>query len=176
MVAFLAGATACNQSPLPPEKDSGIESDASEPAFESLFTGIFSKSCALPACHDGNFEPDFRTFSSTYNTLIWHPVTKADEDGRFQYRVVPFKPEESVLFERITNCCFVNENDRMPQNDIGSSLPQKDVRAIHDWIQNGAKDLFGKLPQMPETPPAFDAQLNLESRRPHGLGIVSSGS
>ncbi|MEM6347295.1 MAG: hypothetical protein AAF927_25620, partial [Bacteroidota bacterium] len=32
---------------------------------------IFSQSCAVPGCHDGAFEPDFRTVQSTYSTLVF---------------------------------------------------------------------------------------------------------
>src|SRR5690606_15850599 len=38
-------------------------------SFMGLHTFIFSKSCAQPACHDGSFEPDFRTVESAYNSL-----------------------------------------------------------------------------------------------------------
>ena len=50
---------------------------------------ILEPKCANPACHDGTFEPDFRTIEGSYNTLVYHPVTKNDEDLTYEHRVVP---------------------------------------------------------------------------------------
>ncbi len=66
---------------------------------------------------------------------------------------MPHKPLESVLYERITNCCFINQDDRMPQDNIGVPLPAADVTAIKTWIENGAKDMFGNVPTYPNFQP-----------------------
>ena len=117
---------------------------------------ILQPKCAVPGCHDGNFEPDFRTPQSTYSTLVYHPVKKNDSAESFTFRVVPYKPLESVLYERITNCCFVNQNDRMPQDNIGVPLPGGDVQAIKNWISSGAKDMFGNVPTYPNFEPTIE--------------------
>jgi hypothetical protein len=120
-----------------------------------LHRNVFSTRCAVPGCHDGNFEPDFRTVQSSYSTLVYSPITKNNADATFKYRVVPFQKEKSVLFERITNCCFVNQDDRMPQDNIGVPLPQETIDHVGDWIENGAKDVNGNVAEQPDLEPIF---------------------
>lgn len=121
-----------------------------------IHTNILQPKCAVPGCHDGNFEPDFRTPQSAYSTLVYHPVKKNNTDETFVFRVVPYKPLESVLYERITNCCFVNQDDRMPQDNIGVPLPAGDVQAIKNWITAGAKDVFGTVQTYPNFEPTIE--------------------
>ena len=104
-------------------------------------------------CHDGSFEPDFRTVQGSYNTLVYHPILKNNLDETFTYRVVPGDTGNSVLHERLTNCCFVNTNDRMPQDNIGSSLPQEDLDNVANWILDDAKDITGAIPNEPNNLP-----------------------
>lgn len=114
---------------------------------------IFSMRCALPGCHVGNFEPDFRTIQSTYSTLVYHSLVKNNAAENFKFRVIPFDTAQSLLYERITNCCFVNTNDRMPQDNIGVPLPDQDIADIADWIMKGARDVLGNLPTLPNEKP-----------------------
>ena len=111
--------------------------------------------CALPGCHDGNFEPDFRSVQSSYSTLVYAPITKNNTAGTFKYRVIPRDTTYSVLYERITNCCFVNNNDRMPQDNIGVPLPDSSIHLIADWIMHGARDMFGNSPPYPNNEPTI---------------------
>src|SRR5688572_4080833 len=71
-------------------------------SFLGIHTFILSKKCAVPACHGGSFEPDYRTIESSYNTLVYHPVVKNNATNDFTYRVVPFDTGASWLHERIT--------------------------------------------------------------------------
>lgn len=121
----------------------------------SIHQDIFHPKCATPGCHDGTFEPDFSTVMSTYSSTVYHPVVKNNAEKSFTYRVLPGKSEKSVLYERISNCCFVNANDRMPQDNIGESLPAEDVARIKAWIDNGAKDIEGETPLEPNSEPVF---------------------
>lgn len=121
-----------------------------------IHKNIFQPRCAIPGCHDGNFEPDFRTPQSAYATLVYHPVVKNNEAGTFVYRVVPYQPLKSVLYERITNCCFINQDDRMPQDNIGVPLADEDVLSIKTWIENGAKDVSGNVPSYPNFAPTIN--------------------
>lgn len=107
----------------------------------------------MPGCHDGNFEPDFRTVQSAYATLVWHKIKKNNADSSFTFRVVPYDTAKSVLHERITNCNFVYQDDCMPQDNIGVKLPQDKIDNIANWIMNGAKDMFGNSPTYPNTEP-----------------------
>lgn len=115
---------------------------------------VFSPRCGISACHDGSFEPDFRTSENSYNTLVYHPVIKNNSLNQFKYRVEPGKPENSVLFERLTNCCFVNQNDRMPFT-VGDSLPGPLIDKVKAWILNGAPDRYSKSRTVPPPPIYF---------------------
>lgn len=132
-------------------------------SFLGIYSNILNPKCAVPGCHDGHFEPDFRTIESSYNTLVYHKIIKNNADSTFTYRVLPGNKTMSVLYERITNCCFVNQNDRMPQDNIGVPLPQEDIDNIAAWIQNGAKDMFDQPPP----------QLN---DRPNVVGYIALNS
>ncbi len=120
---------------------------------------VLSTRCALPGCHVGNFEPDFRTPQSAYSTLVYAPVLKNNAANEFKYRVIPFDTTWSNLYERITNCCYVNSNDRMPQDNIGVPLPDSSIHLIADWIMHGARDMFGHVPQYPNSEPVIQGYL-----------------
>jgi hypothetical protein len=45
-------------------------------SITGLHKNIFSAKCSMPGCHDGNFEPDFRTIQSSYSTLVYQTVNK----------------------------------------------------------------------------------------------------
>lgn len=120
-----------------------------------IHNNIFKTRCSKSGCHDGNFEPDFRTVESSYATLVYHRIKKNSPDSAFTFRVVPYDTAKSVLHERITNCCFVTQDDRMPQDIIGPAgqLPQSQIQNIVNWIMAGAKDMFGNVPTYPNTSP-----------------------
>ena len=122
-------------------------------SFVKLHRDVLGPSCNVMGCHDGTFEPDFRTVESSYNTLVYHPIIKNNLADEFTYRVVPEDTALSVLHERLTNCCFVNTNDRMPQDNIGNSLPTAYLDAVSNWILDGAKDITGAIPSEPNNFP-----------------------
>jgi len=125
----------------------------SSTSFVKLHRDILWPSCNVMGCHDGSFEPDFRTVESSYNTLVYHTIIKNNLVEDFTYRVVPGDTALSVLHERLTNCCFVNTNDRMPQDNIGNALPEADLNAVTAWILEGAKDITGAIPNEPNNLP-----------------------
>ncbi|MEZ4828692.1 MAG: hypothetical protein R3C61_20770 [Bacteroidia bacterium] len=130
--------------PVPlPQPDSG--------SLVGLHTYIFSKSCAVPGCHDGNFEPDFRTVQSTYATMVYQPVVKNNTAQSYVYRVVPFNTEESWLYNRITT--DDQTLGRMPLYD--NPLTPGQLKAVRDWINAGAPDMFGNVSAFPNTQPQF---------------------
>jgi len=122
-------------------------------SFVKLHRDVLGPSCNVMGCHDGSFEPDFRTVESAYNTLVYHTIIKNNLAEDFTYRVVPNDTALSVLHERLTNCCFVNTNDRMPQDNIGNALPEADLNAVTAWILDGAKDITGSIPNEPNNLP-----------------------
>ena len=116
-----------------------------------LHTYIFSVSCAVPGCHEGSFEPDFRTVQSTYSTLVFHPVVKNDLAGSFEQRVVPFDAAASWLYQRVTTQDPVL--GRMPLYD--NPLDEGQLTALKQWINAGAPDQFGQVSNQPNTQPRF---------------------
>nr|MDQ3071777.1 hypothetical protein [Bacteroidota bacterium] len=110
---------------------------------------VFSKKCAQPGCHDGSFEPDYRTVQSTYNTLVYHDVVKNNAQGSFKYRVVPFDTARSWLHERLTTHDAVL--GRMPLYD---TLADWQLQLVERWIMDGARDMFGNTPARPNFQPA----------------------
>lgn len=118
--------------------------------FLDLYSNVFAGNCALPACHDGSFEPNFTSAQSMYYTTVLHPVIKSSMDSAFAYRVVPYDTAASVLMERITNCCFVNENDRMPV--LMDPLSDDQIDSISVWILAGAPDWRGEFPYAKDLP------------------------
>jgi len=125
----------------------------SSTSFVKLHRDVLGPSCNVMGCHDGSFEPDFRTVESAYNTLVYHTIIKNNLAEDFTYRVVPGDTALSVLYERLTNCCFVNTNDRMPQDNIGNALLEADLDAVTAWILDGAKDITGAIPNEPNNLP-----------------------
>lgn len=122
--------------------------EQSENLFVKINQEIFNKSCNYGECHGGMFEPSLRTLNSAYYSLVYHPIVKNSKDSAYTYRVVPYKPEESVLHERLSSCCFVNTDDRMPI--YGGSIPDSMIAMIDEWIKEGAPDQYGNLPVPPE--------------------------
>lgn len=120
-------------------------------SFEGLHANIFKKTCANSGCHDGTFEPDFRTIESAYNTLVYHPIIKNDLQGTYEYRVIPGNADQSQLMARLTFDIDGNSGV-MPLNvepDSDWEAKSADyIKNVRDWIQEGAKDVFGNGPTL----------------------------
>ncbi len=118
-------------------------------SIEGLHQRIFSIRCANPTCHDGSFEPDFRTVQSTYYSLVYHPVIKNDTNRSYLYRVLPGNADQSWLVERLIS------NDpvlgRMPL--YSTPLNETEINWIKTWINKGAKDVNGNNPVLPNLSP-----------------------
>jgi hypothetical protein len=117
--------------------------------FAWLHQRIFRPSCALSGCHDGSFEPEFRTISGAYNSLVMHPVIANDPQNSFTHRVVPGDVSASFLHERLT--AFVPNTSGMmplglPEDSDWPANEQAYINAIDQWIQGGARNMFGELP------------------------------
>jgi hypothetical protein len=120
-------------------------------SIQGLHKNIFAVKCANPTCHDGSFEPDFRTVQSTYNSLVYQPVIKNNPQGEFTYRVVPGKVAESWLFERLITGDPVL--GRMPL--YAPALSNQELLWVSGWIGDGARDLNGNVADFPNLPPAI---------------------
>jgi hypothetical protein len=118
-------------------------------SFVGIHKYIFAAKCAMPGCHDGAFEPDFRTVQSAYSTMVLQPVKKNNSAQSFAYRVKPFDANLSWLHERIlTNDVVLG---RMPLYD--KMLSGLQIQRITNWINAGAPDLFGNVAGLPNAPP-----------------------
>jgi hypothetical protein len=117
--------------------------------FAGLHRQIFAPTCANSGCHDGTFEPDFRTIEGAYNTLVYQPVIKNNPANAFTYRVLPGNAQASVLHERVVND-IDGISGIMPLSlDPGSDWPAKKgeyIAALVAWINGGARDMFGNPP------------------------------
>lgn len=117
-------------------------------SFLGLHKYIFSTTCAVPGCHDGSFEPDFRTVHSAYNTLVYAPVIKNDAEGSFTFRVVPGDTSLSWLYERI-----ITDDPVLGRMPLYDTLYPEEREKIAEWILDGAPDVFGNSPMLPDYQP-----------------------
>jgi len=130
----------------------GIIINNPEPAsFAGIYQNVFRPTCANVGCHDGTFEPDFRTMESAYNTLLFQTPIK--NDGTYDYRVEPFEVQGSVIIARLEDAI----SPPMPiQLEPDSDWPEKRaeyIGHIKSWIGNGAPDITGQLPKLNVIPP-----------------------
>ena len=109
-----------------------------------LYKYIFAVKCDVNGCHDGSFEPNFTTIESAYYTLVYHPINKNNASRFYKYRVVPYDTAHSVLYARISECCFVNKGDQMPQLSEMDKLSSDQIGQVAKWIVSGAKNIDGK--------------------------------
>lgn len=153
----------------PPQVDTN---DAA--SIQSLHKTIFAVKCASPGCHDGHFEPDYRTVQSTYSTLVFQKPLKNNLTNDFKYRVSPYDTAHSWLHERLTT-----EDSVLGQMPLYSNpLNATEMNNINKWILNGAKDMFGVaavLPTLPNSPPkvlgygAFVGNTQIDTNRVNGI-------
>lgn len=118
--------------------------------FAWLHAKIFRPTCSNSGCHDGTFEPDFRTIASSYNSLVYQPVIANNQANSFEYRVIPGDHLSSWLHERLT-VDVVNTSGMMPlvvDTATTDWIVQKSlyIQKIRDWIDAGAPDMYGNLP------------------------------
>ena len=144
----------------PPESiDTNYFSNESE--ISALHYNVFMPYCANSGCHDGNFEPDFRTVESSYSTLVYQPVVKNNDNQTYEYRVVPGNSAQSILYARLLSyengvSVFDNNSQVMPMDadivyDPNKNHPWHErksemIAEIKQWIDDGAKDMFGNEP------------------------------
>ena len=165
LVGMLFSACKKNETPDNPydsvnyNPDPDNDSIPSPSSITGLHKNIFSPKCAVPGCHDGTFEPDFRTVQSTFSTLVYMSVNKLtlDSVNFFNYRVIPGDDTASFLMERL----LTPTSDYMPSNSV--RLPDADIANIRKWINDGCPDVNGDLPTRPNLAPNVNGYIALNS-------------
>lgn len=148
---------ACGKDELPPNPfDNDNPSDTAQAVYleptsiEGLHQNIFKPTCANSACHDGTFEPDFRTIESTYYSLVYHDIIKQNPSNILDYRVLPGNANESMVIERLTVDLGGNSGIMPLVVDPNSDWNDRKasyIQNVRDWINDGAKDVFGNASQ-----------------------------
>ncbi len=148
--------------------------------FGYLHATIFKPTCANSGCHDGAFEPDFRTITSSYNNNVYHNVLTNNPAGDFTYRVKPGDAALSLLHERLL-VALPNTSGIMPavSGSEWAANKSKHIKAVKDWINAGAKDMYGNAPTIGNPNPVvtgFNAYANNATSSPYsrapGAGIL----
>lgn len=131
-------------------------------SIAGLHQNIFKKTCANSGCHDGTFEPDYRTIESTYNSLVFQTPIKNTSNNDFEYRVKPFNADNSMLFYRLTVDLGGNSGIMPLQIDKGNDwelTKEKHISDIRAWINSGAKDILGRVNNLPNKEPTLHGVL-----------------
>lgn len=137
-----------------PYDDPSLQAPATNPDASNLDPGnfaylhakIFKPTCANSGCHDGTFPPEFRTINSAYNTMVYQkPINTSN--GTFRYRVYPYKADSSILFHRLNTPMGAGLMPLVidPQSDW-TGRKDEYILNIKNWINAGAKDMFGNYP------------------------------
>jgi hypothetical protein len=135
----------------------GVITKETDPnTIAGLHKNIFKPTCANSGCHDGNFEPDFRSITSTYNTLVGQPIIKNDELNPLTARVTPGNDKTSMIILRLLEDLNNNSGIMPLLTEPGSDWKDKKdeyIGNIKNWINNGALDLQGNTPKALDFPP-----------------------
>ena len=169
-----------------PKADS-IAKDSIDPVtIQGLYKNIFKPTCANSGCHDGTFEPDFRTIESSYNSLVYHDIIKNYLSSPLTYRVKPGDANNSIIIKRLTEdidgVSGIMPLVVDPQSDWNSKRSTY-IANITTWINNGAKDVLGQAPNslnlVPQMSGFFVAAMGGStsvSRNTNGVCVVSSST
>lgn len=130
-------------------------------SIQGLHKQIFSVRCAMPLCHDGSFEPDFRTVESSYNNLVYHSVVKNNASNSFDYRVIPYDTDNSWLIERLTTTDVVL--GRMPL--YSDPLSETQLGHIKTWINEGCRDMSGNVAVYPNLQPQVYSRFAIDQNQ-----------
>ncbi len=154
LAASLLLITGCTKDPSSPSPSVDNMNNGYE-TFE--VAEVFASSCADAGCH-GTSSPEHSLsllrFSDMLKGSLNRPLddqhhghgSKISHDDETVYggeAVIPFKPEESLLYRLITGA-VEDEEFKMPYKR--PALTQKQIESVRTWIQNGAKDFQGNVP------------------------------
>jgi len=126
-----------------------------------IYYNIFQPTCGNVGCHDGTFEPDFRTLESAYNTLVYETPIK--NNGSFSYRVDPGSPETSVIMARLNNIISPPMPIQLEPDSDWFEYGDDYIEDIRQWIENGALDVMGQAPTVSGHPFSLDGAFVLQN-------------
>ena len=128
----------------PPVDTSSQETLIDPTSLTGLHKNIFKPTCANSGCHDGTFEPDFRTIESTYNTMVNKTAISPYSEQGITVRVVPNNVGKSMLYYRLTE--FLPQSSGIMPLEANESdwQTKKDehLSNIKAWIEKGAPNVF----------------------------------
>jgi hypothetical protein len=127
-------------------------------SIAGLYLNIFAPTCANSGCHDGTFEPDFRSVESSYYSMVYKKPVK--NNGTLTFRVDPRNPDQSAILKRLDGSIQPEMPIEIePDSDWWEKSDQY-IQNVRTWIENGALDLSGNAP-------------NLDYLNPSILGVMA---
>lgn len=155
-------------------------------SIEGIYKNVFYPTCANSGCHDGTFEPDFRTIESSYNTLVYHDIIKNDTTDLLDYRVQPGNSSRSMIMRRLQIDLGGNSGIMPLETEPGSdwdSLKDVYIQNIKNWIDAGAPDINGipamspnRVPQMAGIQSTISGNTSPLPRNIEGMMLVPAGT
>ena len=117
------------EAPADPVEDAAPPADATAvPTFQTLYRDVIAPRCSGPSCHGDGAVLSFAKETS----VIGAPARSAECSG-FGDIVVPFDPESSLLYTKVTAAPC---GSMMPLSL--EPMPVNEIEAIRTWIERGA--------------------------------------
>ena len=103
-------------------------------SITGIYQNIFGPTCANSGCHDGTFEPDFRTIESSYHSLVYRVPIK--NDGNLTYRVDPGNPNQSALMRRLDGTILPKMPIEIEPDSDWWEKSDDYIQNVRNWIEN----------------------------------------
>lgn len=130
-----------------------VPQDIDPNSIAGLYQNIFGPTCANVGCHDGTFEPDFRTIESSYHSLVYQVPIK--DDGTLTYRVDPGNPNQSSIVKRLSGAILPTMPIEIEPDSEWWEKEDEFIQNVRTWIENGALDLNGNSPVLNQINPTI---------------------
>lgn len=105
------------------------------PTMTNVQSNVFNLSCNFAACHKGVGSNGLNLESPAHAKIV--NVTAKGVDGGTRLLVVPGKPDESYLYEKISRD-MPSAGARMP--NTGDPLDPQTLDLVKRWISEGAQN------------------------------------
>lgn len=129
------------------DNDNPDADDLPEGSFAWLHAKVFRPTCANSGCHDGTFEPEFRSINSAYNSLVNHPNISNTPDNAYSVRVMPGHSDQSFIYKRMTSFVPNTSGVMPPSYSTGEDWEANEdfyIEKVRQWIDDGARDIYGQ--------------------------------